>query len=153
MEVADELLDLWFSEGEEGDRLEVEVPDELLELWFSEREEGDRLELEVPDGLLELWFSEGEEGDRLELEVPDGLLELWFSEGEEGDRPSTGPSTNKTKRETNASLISILLRCNLPQSLLSYFYGPSSSVDGKLVICNICNSSIVKPKLILGSLS
>ena len=116
----------------------MEVPDELLDLWFSEGEEGDRLEVEVPDELLELWFSEREEGDRLELEVPDGLLELWFSEGEEGDRPSTGPSTNKTKRETNASLISILLRCNLPQSLLSYFYGPSSSVDGKL-------SSIFKP--------
>ena len=115
----------------------MEVTDELLDLWFSEGEEGDRLEVEVPDELLELWFSEGEEGDRLELEVPDGLLELWFSEGE-GDRASTGPSTNKTKRETNASLISILLRCNLPQSLLSYFYGPSSSVDGKL-------SSIFKP--------
>ena len=84
-----------------------------------------------------MWFSKGEEGDRLELEVPGGLLELWFSEGE-GDRASTEPSTNKTKRETNASLISILLRCNLPQSLLSYFYGPSSSVDGKL-------SSIFKP--------
>ena len=122
----------------------MEVTDELLDLWFSEGEEGDRLEVEVPDELLELWFSEGEEGDRLELEVPDGLLELWFSEGE-GDRASTGPSTNKTKRETNASLISILVRCNLPQSLLSYFYGPSSSVDGKLVICNICNSSIVNP--------
>ena len=108
--------------------------------------------MEVTDGLLELWLSEDEEGDRLELEVPDGLLELWFSEGE-GDRASTGPSTNKTKRESNASLISILVRCNLPQSLLSYFYGSSSSVDGKLVICNICNSSIVKPKLILGSLS
>ena len=122
----------------------MEVTDELLDLWFSEGEESDRLEVEVPDELLELWFSKGEEGDRLELEVPGGLLELWFSEGE-GDRASTGPSTNKTKRETNASLISILLRCNLPQSLLSYFYGPSSSVDGKLVICNICNSSIVNP--------
>ena len=88
----------------------MEVTDELLDLWFSEGEEGDRLEVEVPDELLELWFSEGEEGDRLELEVPDGLLELWFSEGE-GDRASTEPSTNKTKRETNASLISILLRC------------------------------------------
>ena len=65
-------------------------------MWFSEGEEGDRLEVEVPDELLELWFSEGEEGDRLEVEVPDELLELWFSEGE-GDRASTGPSTNKTK--------------------------------------------------------
>ena len=42
MGVTDELLELWFSEDEEGDRLEVEVPDELLlELWFSEGE-GDR---------------------------------------------------------------------------------------------------------------
>ena len=115
-------------------------------MWFSEGEEGDRLEVKVTDELLELRFSEGEEGDGLEVEVPDELLELWFiiSEGE-GDRASTGPSTNKTKRETNASLISILLRCNLPQSLLSYLYGPSSSVDRKLVIRNICNSSIVKP--------
>ena len=46
------------------------------------------------------------------MEVPDELLESWFSEGE-GDRASTGSSTNKTKRETNASLISIFLRCNL----------------------------------------
>ena len=122
----------------------MEIIDELLELWLSEDEEGDRLEVEVPDELLELWFSEGEEGDRLKVEVPDELLELWFSAGE-GDRASTGPSTNKTKRETNASLISIFLRCNLPQSLLSYLYGPSSSVDRKLVIRNICNSSIVKP--------
>ena len=65
------------------------------------------VEVEVPDDLLELWFSEGEEGDRLEVEVSDDLLELWFSKDEEGDRASTGPSTNKTKRETNASLISI----------------------------------------------
>ena len=79
------------------------------------------------------------------MEVTDELLELWLSEDEEGDRASTGPSTNKTKRETNASLISILLNCNSAQSLLSYFYAPSSSVDGKLVFRNICNSSIVKP--------
>ena len=55
------------------------------------------------------------------MEVTDELLELWLSEDEEGDRASTGPSTNKTKRETNASLISILLNCNSAQSLLSYF--------------------------------
>ena len=42
----------------------MEVTDGLLELWLSEDEEGDRLELEVPGGLLELWFSEDEEGDR-----------------------------------------------------------------------------------------